>query len=235
MDAFPLEMFSLREEVPRRDVAIGGSTAPAPSPEALDGGSGCLRAPRPFTAEPAEDGEGGDTEPPPADEPDPTDPTLATAVVVLEPAPPALAADPVPAAALPPPASALTPATTAPPTARAAPPTTAAVATRSPPVNAGEPPITAANSFGICQQHIMKMSEPPITSNAVMTGRADAAMDCASSIQPRLRPNPAEIRQYSRRILMPMETARPMYRSVYGAVHRLPPKPRKMKPTETTR
>ena len=113
--------------------------------------------------------------------------------------------------------------------------TTTAVATRSPPVNAGEPPITAANSFGICQQHIMNMSDPPITSNAVMTGRADAAIDCASSIQPRLRPNPAEIRQYSSRILMPMETARPMYRSVYGAVHRLPPKPRKMKPTETTR
>ena len=48
---------------------MGGSTAPPPSPEPFDGGSGCRRVPAPFTAEPAEDGEGGDTEPPPADEP----------------------------------------------------------------------------------------------------------------------------------------------------------------------
>jgi hypothetical protein len=84
------------------------------------------------------------------------------------------------------------------------------VDTRSPPVKAGEPPITAANSFGICQQHIMKMRDPPITSKAVMAGRADVPIACASSSQPMLRPNPAEIRQYSRMILMPMETARAM-------------------------
>ena len=214
MAALPLDTFSPRVVFPCiREAGTGGSTAP-PLPELADGGSGCPRIPPPFTMAPGDGDEGGGTEPPPADEPDPTDPTPATAVVVVEPAPPALAADPVPAAALPPPANALTAATAAPPTASAALPTTAAVATRSPPVNAGEPPITAANSFGICQQHIMNMSDPPITSNAVMTGRADAAMDCASSIQPRLRPNPAEIRQYSSRILMPMETARPMYRSV---------------------
>jgi hypothetical protein len=185
--------------------------------------------------EPGDGDEGGDTEPPPTDEPDPTEPTLATAVVVVEPAPPALAADPVRAAALLPPANALTPSIAEPPTANAALPTTAPVAMRSPPVNAGAPPITAANSFGICQQHIMKMRDPPITSKAVMAGRADVAIACASASQPRLKPNPAEIRQYSRMILMPMETARPMYRSVYGAVQRLPPKPRKMKPTDTTR
>src|ERR1700691_2011041 len=206
------------------------------SPEPFDGGSGCLRDdPPPFAVEPGDGEAGGGTEPPPADEPAPTDPTLATAVVVLEPAPPALAADPVPAAALPPPANALTPATAAPPTANAALPTTAAVATRSPPVKAGDPPITAANSLGICQQHIMKMRDPPITSKAVITGRADAEITCASLSQPLLKPSPAEIKQYSRTILMPIETARPMYRSVYGAVHRLPPKPRKMKPTDTTR
>jgi len=95
--------------------------------------------------------------------------------------------------------------------------------------------MTAANSFGICQQHIMKISDPPITSKAVMTGRAEDEIPCASSSHPMLKPNPAEIRQYSRTILMPIETARPMYRSVYGAVHRLPPKPRKMNPTDTTR
>jgi hypothetical protein len=32
-----------------------------------------------------------------------------------------------------------------------------------------------------------------------------------------------------------METARPIYLSTYGAVHLLPPKPRKMKPTESRR
>src|SRR5579863_3112922 len=233
-----LDTFSLRGTVFRAcDRATGGSSALAASPEPFDGGSGCLRDdPPPFAVEPGDGEEGGGTEPPPADEPAPTDPTLATAVVVLEPAPPALAADPLPAAAPPPPpAKAPAPATAAPPTARAALPTTAAVATRSPPVKAGAPPITAANSFGICQQHIMKMRDPPITSKAVITGRADAEITCASLSQPLLKPSPAEIRQYSRTILMPIETARPMYRSVYGAVHRLPPKPRKMKPTDTTR
>jgi hypothetical protein len=95
--------------------------------------------------------------------------------------------------------------------------------------------MTAAKSFGICQQHIMKINAPPITSNATMTGRAAVPIACASSSQSRLKLNPAEIRQYRRTIFMPMETARPMYRSVYGAVHLLPPKPRKMNPTDTTR
>jgi hypothetical protein len=185
------------------------------APPELDGGSGCLLAALASEAELTDGDEGGDTEPPPADELAPTDPTLATSVVAPEPEPPAPAADPVPAAApLPPPAKAPAPAAATPPTARAAPPTTAAVAARSPPVNAGEPPITAANSFGICQQHIMKIRDPPITSNAVIAGRADVAIPCASSSQPTLRPNPAEIRQYNRTILMPIDTARPMYRSV---------------------
>jgi hypothetical protein len=56
----------------------------------------------------------------------------------------------------------------------------------------------------------MKIRDPPITSKAVMAGRADVPIACASSSQPMLRPNPAEIRQYSRMILMPMETARAM-------------------------
>jgi hypothetical protein len=136
----PLDIFSLRAVLRGCDLAIGGSTAKPASPEPPDGGSGCPRAPAPFATKPGDGDDGGDTEPPPADEPAPTDPTLATAVVVLEPAPPALAADPVPAAApLPPPAKAST-ATAAPPTAKAAPPTAAPVAMRSPPVKAGEPP-----------------------------------------------------------------------------------------------
>jgi hypothetical protein len=55
--------------------------------------------------------------------------------------------------------------------------------------------MTAAKSFGICQQHIMKINAPPITSNATITGRAEDPIACASSSQPRLRLNPAEIRQ----------------------------------------
>src|SRR6266481_1716026 len=73
----------------------------------------------------------------------------------------------------------------------------------------------------------------PITSKAVIKGLADALTLCASSIQFRPRFIPAAMRQYSKRILMPIETARPMKRSTYGAVHRLPPKPRKTNPAET--
>ena len=47
----------------------------------------------------------------------------------------------------------------------------------------------------------MKMRDPPITSKAVITGRADAEITCASLSQPLLKPSPAEIKQYSRTIL----------------------------------
>jgi hypothetical protein len=70
--------------------------------------------------------------------------------------------------------------------------------------------MTAANSFGICQQHIMKINAPPITSNAVMAGRAEVEIPCASLSQPMLRSNPAAIKQYNSTILIPIETANPM-------------------------
>src|SRR3954453_23732957 len=58
------------------------------------------------------------------------------------------------------------------PTATALPATNAEVLVKSPPVRAGDPPRTAANSFGICQQSIMKMIEAPIISSADIPGLA---------------------------------------------------------------
>jgi hypothetical protein len=66
------------------------------------------------------------------------------------------------------------------------------VETRSPPESAGDPPSTAANSFGTCQQSIIKMSAAPMTSKPVMLGFGDVPMPAASSNQPpeRLIPVP---------------------------------------------
>src|SRR5581483_3630938 len=78
------------------------------------------------------------------------------------------------------------------PTATAPPATNAPLEIRSPLESAGDPPNTAANSFGICQQSIMKMIEAPIISRADIAGLASDAILCASVIQSteRLMPVP---------------------------------------------
>ena len=50
-------------------------------------------------------------------------------------------------------------------------------------MSAGDPPSTAENSFGICQQSIMKMIEAPMISSADIAGLALEAMFWASVIQ----------------------------------------------------
>src|SRR6187549_59612 len=74
------------------------------------------------------------------------------------------------------------------------------------------------------------MSDPPITSKATTAGEVAVPIVAASASHPAPSELPAAMMQYSRTSLMPMETASPMYRSVYGAVHRDPPNPRNRYP-----
>jgi hypothetical protein len=204
---------------PRAGASFSKPEPPSDSPpieasdigaDALEGGSGCRRKPA------LEAGSllalwGGATVLPLPAPPDPTALTLATAFATpLDPEFPAAAADPVPASAPAPPASAPIPAAATEAAATPALPTITPVEIRSPPVRAGPPPRTAANSFGICQHSIIKISAAPITSKAVMLGCGAVPTPCASASQPLPRPSPADIRQYSRTILIPMATANPM-------------------------
>jgi len=175
------------------------------------GGSGCCRA-TPFEAGAVRPPEGGGTalDPPLAA----ADPTLAMELgTPLGPEPAAANVDPDNPRADAAPATAPTPAAPAEPTAIAALPTMTPVESRSPPVNAGAPPRTAENSRGICQQSIIKINAAPITSKAVMYGCADVPIPWASASQPLPSPSPAEIRQYRRTILTPIDIANPRYLS----------------------
>jgi hypothetical protein len=81
------------------------------------------------------------------------------------------------------------------PTAKAPAAIAVPVVTKSPPVRAGEPPSTALNSLGICQQSIMKITAPPMVSNAVIAGCAEAPTVAASAAQLDPKLNPAVMRQ----------------------------------------
>jgi len=131
-------------------------------------------------------------------------PTPATALEAPDaelPPPPAPGPRPLDAS-VPPPSNIPAPVPMPEPVARAALAIAPTVAARSPPVRVGAPPRTPAKSLGICQHSIMKITAAPITSKAVIKGRADALTLCASSIQFRPRFMPAAMRQYSRRILI---------------------------------
>src|SRR5579883_2289826 len=165
------------------------------------GGDGCLLTPgggAPGLLAPPEGGGGCAGAPPPGPSSPAAPPEL----------PPAI--DPPAAAARAPPARRPAPASALAPTMTAADPSVVTVETRSPPVSAGDPPSTAANSFGICQHSIMKMSAAPITSKADIAGVGEVPTPAAIVCHPTAKSIPAPISRYSSMILTPVETPRAM-------------------------
>src|SRR5262249_54907458 len=163
----------------------------------VEGGSGWLRVAAAALATPAEAEFGGAT----------LTGTLPLAVPALATALDAPGSTPLPLvppavrafdATEPPPTNTPAPVPMIEPVARAPLAIAATVPAKSPPVRVGDPPSTAEKSLGICQQSIIKMTAAPITSKAVIKGRADALTLCASSIQFSPRFIPAAMRQYSR-------------------------------------
>src|SRR5215472_701828 len=154
--------------------AAAGVATAALTPGALTdptvGGSGCRREPPSLELAPRDEPFGGGTEPPAAPPARPPRPTPATALITPVVELPLLAAALVPPSAALPPAVAVTAPAPMEATARPVPTTASPVPQRSPPASAGAPPTMAANSFGICQQHIMKINAAPITSKATMLG-----------------------------------------------------------------